>query len=80
MYNLKDHWAWLPLKHFFSRRQEIKATPDNFDFYLELADFLLQKNKAEESIPHLQDILAIDWSWQQKKAYNKITEVFKKLG
>ena len=77
MYN---HWAWLPLKHLFSRRQEIKATPDNFDFYLELADLLLQKNKAEELIPHLLDILGIDWNLSRKKEYKKIMEVFKKPG
>ena len=63
-----------------SLRQKIKATPDNLDSYFELADLLMQKNRAEESIPLLLDILAIDRNWQQKKAYNKITEIFKKLG
>lgn len=41
---------------------------------------MLEKNRGEEAIPLLLDILSIDRNWQEKKAHNKLLEVFKKLG
>ena len=45
-----------------------------------MAELLIEKNRAEESIPLLLDILKIDRNWEEKKAYEKLLEVFKKLG
>ena len=48
--------------------------------YYELSELLIEKNRAEESIPLLLDILSIDRNWGEKKAHNKLMDVFKKLG
>ena len=61
-------------------RQKLEQAPDNLDTYFELAQLLVEKNRAEEAIPLLLDILAIDRNWQEKKAHNTLMEVFKKLG
>lgn len=61
-------------------RQRIAETPDNLDSYFELAELLVEKNRGEEAIPFLLDILSIDRNWQEKKAHNKLLDVFKKLG
>ena len=45
-----------------------------------MAELLIEKNRAEESIPLLLDILKIDRNWEEKKAYEKLLDVFKKLG
>ena len=59
---------------------KIEQDPANLDTYYELAEHLISKNRGEEAIPLLLDILAIDRNWEQKKAHNKLMEVFKKLG
>ena len=41
---------------------------------------MIEKNRAEEAIPLLLDILSIDRNWEEKKANNTLLEVFKKLG
>ena len=41
---------------------------------------MVEKNRAEEAIPLLLDILTIDRNWEEKKAHNMLMEVFKKLG
>ena len=61
-------------------RDTIAQAPGNLEAYFELAELLVAKNRGEESIPLLLDILAIDRNWQDKKAYNKLMDVFKKLG
>ena len=59
---------------------KLEQEPANLDTYYELAEHLISKNRGEEAIPLLLDILAIERNWEQKKAHNKLMEVFKKLG
>ena len=61
-------------------RQKLEAEPENLNTYFELAELLVEKNRAEEAIPLLLDILTIDRNWRDKKAHNMLMEVFKKLG
>lgn len=61
-------------------RSKLEAAPDNLDTYFELAELLIEKNRGEEAITLLLDIVAIDRNWQEKKANNLLMEVFKKLG
>lgn len=61
-------------------REQLEQEPSNLDTYYALAELLCDKNRAEEAIPLLLDILMIDRNWQEKKAHNKLMEVFKKLG
>jgi len=41
---------------------------------------LVEKNRAEESINLLLDIIAINRNWEDKKANAKLMEVFTKVG
>ena len=45
-----------------------------------MAELLIKKNRHEEAIPVLLDIITIDRNWNEKAAYNKLMEVFAKLG
>lgn len=56
------------------------ADPSNLTNYFSLAELMIEKNRAEEAIPLLLDILKIDRNWEEKKAMEKLMEVFKKLG
>ena len=46
-----------------SLRQKLEQNPENLDTYYELAELLCEKNRAEEAIPLLLDILMIDRNW-----------------
>ena len=63
-----------------SLRSSIEVNPENLPTYYELAELMVEKNRAEEAIPLLLDILSIDRNWEEKKANTKLIEVFKKLG
>jgi thioredoxin-like negative regulator of GroEL len=58
----------------------LAADSSNLDAYFELAELLIEKNRGEEAITPLLDILSIDRNWGDKKAHNTLMEVFKKLG
>ena len=61
-------------------RASMDADPSNLTNYFSLAELMIEKNRAEEAIPLLLDILKIDRNWEEKKAMEKLMEVFKKLG
>ena len=61
-------------------RKKVEAEPEDLDTYYKLAELLVEKNRGEEAIPLLLDIVAIDRNWNDKLAYNKLMEVFAKLG
>ncbi len=61
-------------------RQKLAADPSDLSVYFELAELLIEKNRAEEAISPLLDILSIDRNWGEKKAHNTLMETFKKLG
>jgi len=61
-------------------REAIAAEPKNLTNYFVLAELVIEKNRGEEAIPLLLDIIAIDRNWEEKKAQEKLMEVFKKLG
>lgn len=61
-------------------RQKLETEPENLATYYELAELMIEKNRTEEAIPLLLDILSINRNWEEKKANNKLLEVFKKLG
>ena len=61
-------------------RQQLEADPENLSNYYELAELLIEKNRAEEAITILLDMICIDRNWEDKKANNRLLEVFKKLG
>lgn len=46
----------------------------------DLAEHLIDKNRLEESINILLDIIAIDRNWNKRAAQTKVTDVFKQLG
>ena len=46
-----------------SLRERITASPDDLPSYFELAELLVGKNRGEEAIPLLLDILSIDRNW-----------------
>ena len=50
------------------------------DTYFELAELMVEKNRGEEAITLLLDIIAIERNWKDKKANTTLMEVFKKLG
>ena len=41
-----------------------------------MAELLCEKNRFEDAIPVLLDIIAIDRNWKEKSAYNKLIDVF----
>lgn len=47
---------------------------------LELANHLIDKNRMEESVDLLLDMLAIDRNWNDRIAQKMLTDLFKKLG
>jgi len=59
--------------------EETSAGPDLQDMF-DLANHLIDKNRLEESIDILLDIVAIDRNWNSRAAQTKVTDVFKKLG
>ena len=61
-------------------RKKVQEDPENLDNYFALAELLIEKNRSEESILLLLDIVTIESNWQDKKAYNKLMDVFAKLG
>lgn len=58
----------------------MEQDPANLNTYFELAELMIEKNRGEEAIPLLLDIIAIERNWEEKKAHNLLIEVFKKLG
>jgi putative thioredoxin len=46
----------------------------------QLAEHLISKNRSEEAVDILLDIIAIDRNWQERKAQKLVTDLFKKLG
>ena len=44
-------------------KQKLEAEPENLNTYFELAELMVEKNRAEEAIPLLLDILTIDRNW-----------------
>ena len=61
-------------------QKKVEADPENLENYYNLAVLLIEKNRGEEAIPYLLDIIAIERNWNEKAAYNKLMEVFAKLG
>lgn len=61
-------------------REKLAADGSDLASYYELAELLIQKNRGEEAITLLLDIMAIDRNWEDKKAQNTLMDVFKKLG
>ena len=61
-------------------QKKVEAEPENLGNYFALALLLISKNRNEEAIPYLLDIITIERNWSEKKAYNKLMEVFAKLG
>jgi len=47
-------------------RQAIEKEPSNLDNYNTLATILIEKNRHEEAIPVLLDILTIDRNWKKE--------------
>ena len=43
----------------------------------DLANHLIAKNRLEESVDLLLDIVAIDRNWNSRAAQTKVTDVFK---
>ena len=49
------------------------------DLY-EISQHLIGKNRLEESVNILLDMVAIDRNWKDRAAQKLLTDVFKKLG
>ena len=49
-------------------RSRIEASPANLELRFELATLLFDKNRFEDTIPVLLEILAIDRNWDNKSA------------
>lgn len=52
----------------------------NLQVMFDLAKHLNDKNRHEEAIDLLLDIIAIDRNWNQRIAQKFINDIFKKLG
>ena len=52
----------------------------NLEDLFDLATHLHGKNRMEEAIELLLEIIAIDRNWNQRAAQTKLTDVFKQLG
>ena len=66
-----------------SAKAAIESDPKNLDNYNTLATILIEKNRHEEAIPVLLDILTINRNWKKegdKKPQEKLIEAFAKLG
>lgn len=46
----------------------------------DLASHLIDKNRPDEAIKLLLDVIAIDRNWNERKAQTMLTDLFKKLG
>ena len=44
-------------------RKKVQEDPENLDNYFALAELLIEKNRSEESIPLLLDIVTIERNW-----------------
>jgi len=63
--------------------QKFRDTPSekpDLDVFYELASHCIDKNRPEESIDFLLEIIAIDRNWEQGKAHKLLTTLLKKLG
>ena len=56
-----------------------KVKPD-LEILYELACHLIDKNRPEEAIDLLLEVIAIDRNWNDRTAQKKLTDLFKKLG
>jgi len=59
-----------------SLKNNIDVEPDNLEKRLQLAKLLKEKNRPEEAIDELLQILAIDRNYKDKEAYNTLLETF----
>uniref|UniRef100_A0A7S3FT30 Thioredoxin domain-containing protein n=1 Tax=Strombidium rassoulzadegani TaxID=1082188 RepID=A0A7S3FT30_9SPIT len=62
-----------------SIEQDSKGKPDLTTMF-ELGEYLSNKNKFEEAIDLLLDIVAIERNWEERKAQTLLQTIFKKLG
>lgn len=61
-------------------RDLIASDPTKLQSQFDLAELLVSKNRHEDSIDVLLDIIVIDRNWNEKKAYTLLMDVFSKLG
>ena len=61
-------------------RDAIAKDEKDLDNYYKLAQHLFDKNRGEEAINLLLDIITIDRNWNKNAAKDLLMEVFKKLG
>ena len=64
-------------------RSQIEKDPKNLNGYNDLANILIQKNRLEEAIQVILDMLTIERNWTkegEKKPQERLIEVFAKLG
>ena len=61
-------------------KQLTEEDPQNLQSKFDVANYLFQKEKYEEAIEYCMSIMKADKNWQEKKAYNLLLEIFKKLG
>lgn len=47
---------------------------------MELARHLKEKNRSEDCIPVLLNILAVDRNYEEKRAYQMLMDIFAELG
>jgi thioredoxin-like negative regulator of GroEL len=60
--------------------KKIDADPRNLSLQMELVMHLESKNRLEDSIPVLLNIIAVDRNYDTKKAYQLLMDIFAKLG
>lgn len=59
--------------------ESLEGTPDLASMF-ELAEHLVAKNRQEEAVSILLDVVAIDRNWNERKAQKLVTDIFKQLG
>ena len=62
------------------KQQMEESNGANVEVMFELAKHLNGKNRHEEAIDLLLDVIAIDRNWNQRAAQKLINDIFKKLG
>lgn len=60
--------------------QKCDADPRNLDLQFDLVEHLLSKNKREEVIPVLLNIIAVDRNYGDRKAHKTLMDTFAQLG
>ena len=69
-----------PDLHEFSLLKQIDSEPHNLDLQFQLVCYLDHKGRLSDCIPVLLNIIAVDRNFQDQAAYNKLMEIFSKLG